>query len=213
MDNFWLYEPCVLFTNFQIPKKTSSINDKLNFATQIIIIITFVLLLLDNSYWFVIPIVGLILVLLTKYMSTTKYTTNSTTKSTTQDTKERFTIPPTYIDGAEPMTTIPPINAEEWQIPPPIYDEYTNTVMEGPCGEYKEDRPVIGQYISSSKLFPYQNSELNNLPLADAQLFMNDEFTRDSLQFRNDMTRLFVNKLDRWYRHGCYDSISPFNSY
>ena len=128
--------------------------------------------------------------------------------------KEGFSIPPTYVDGAEPMTTIPPLHAEEWQVPPPIYDEYTNApAPEGKCYEYKEERPIFGQYVSSHKLFPYQGNEIANKPLTDAQLYMNDEFTRDTLQFRNDMTRTFVNKLDRWYKNSCYDQISPYNSY
>ena len=159
------------------------------------------MLLMDYKYWFTFLALGIITLMLFKILDSGKE-------------KEGFTIPPTYIDGAEPLTTIPPIHAEEWQVPPPIYDEYTNAPSpEGKCYEYKEDRPIFGQYISSNRLFPYQGNQLENKPLTDAQLFMNDEFTRDTLQFRNDMVRGFVNKVDRWYRHGCYDQISPLNSY
>ncbi len=200
---FWIDDPCILITNFNIiPDSKLSLNQKLNALTRIVLIASGVMYAMEYKYWFTFLTVGLLIIFGIKAVSQSKTQT------------EGFSIPPTYIDGAEPLTTIPPLHAEEWQVPPPIYDEYTNAPPpEGKCYEYKEDRPVFGQYISRHDLFPFQGNELANKPLNDAQLYMNDEFTRYTLEHRNDMNRLFINKLDRWYRGGCYDQISPFNSY
>jgi len=199
-NKFWIDDPCVLITDLNIiPNASLTLNEKLNALSRIIFIATIIMYSIDYPFWFTFLIAALLIVFAVKILS---------------KENEGFSIPPTYVDGAEPLTTIPPLHAEEWQSPPPIYDEYTNApASEGKCYEYIEDRPIFGQYVSSNKLFPYQGNEMANKPLNDAQLYMNDEFTRDTLQFRNDMTRTFVNKLDRWYRHGCYDQISPFNSY
>ncbi len=204
-DKFWIDDPCVLIRNFAlVPDAKLSLNEKLNALTRIILVVSAIMYAVEYKYWYVFLLVGLLITLAIKVLSEKSFV----------DMREGFSIPPTYIDGAEPVTTIPPIHAEEWQVPPPIYDEYTNAPSpEGKCYEYIEDRPIVGQYISSNRLFPYQAGELTNKPLNEARLYMNDEFTRDSLQFRNDMTRGFVNRLDRVYKHGCYDQISPYNSY
>ncbi len=201
---FWLNDPCVLVTDFNLaPNSSLSMNEKLNALTRIILLGSIIMYAMDYQYWFVFLIVGILIVLAIKLLSVQN-----------NNMKEGFSIPPVYVDGAEPVTTIPPIHAEEWQVPPPIYDEYTNAPSpEGKCGEYNEQRPIYGQYISAHRLFPYQGQELQNKSLNDAQLYMNDEFTRDTLQHRNDMIRTFTNKLDRTYKSGCYDSISPWNSY
>ena len=199
---FWIEAPCVLIDDFNlIPNAGLTLNEKLNALTRVILLVTGSMYIMEYKYWFTFLIVGLAIVFIIKILDK-------------KNMREGFSIPPTYVDGAEPVTTIPPIHAEEWQSPPPIYDEYTNVPSpEGKCGEYREDRPIFGQYISSHRLFPYQGNELANKPLNDAQLYMNDEFTRDTLQHRNDMVRGFVNRIDREYRHGCYDQISPWNSY
>lgn len=200
MSKFWVNDPCILLTDFNlIPNSSLTQNEKLNALTRIVLIVSIIMYFIEYKQWYLFSIIGLLMILLIK-LSDSK--------------QEGFSIPPTYVDGAEPMTTIPPLHAEEWQSPPPIYDEYTNAPSpEGKCGSYVEDRPIYGQYITNSNLFPYQNQNLLNKPLNEAKLYMNDEFTRDTMQHRNDMSRSFVNKLDRWYRHGCYDAISPSNSY
>ena len=198
MDNtFWLDNPCILFTNLNfIPASNLSLNERLNALTRIVLVTTGVLYYIEYQYWSVFLLASLLIIFGIKITSK----------------QEDFTIPPTYIEGAEPMTTVPPLFAEEWQSPPPIYDEYTNSPPACPSYESGDDRPIYGQYITYNNLEPYTANELSNRPLDNAKLFMNDEFTRDTLQFRNDMSRGFVNKLDRWYRHGCYDQISPANS-
>jgi len=197
---FWLNNPCVLFSSFNlIPGPDLPLNERLNALTRIILIATVVMLVFEYEYWYWFLIAGLLIVMVLKIVGSKK--------------TEGFSIPPTYIDGAEPMTTVPPLFSSEWSSPPAIYDEYTNVPPPQACGDYTEDRPIFGQYISSSRLFPYQSEHIQNVPLNDAQLLQNDEFTRDTLQFRNDIVRNYVNRMNRVYKNSCYDSISPYNSY
>lgn len=194
---FWIDDPLILLTDFQlVPKADLSFDEKLNTLTRLVIIISVGMFAMEYPQWHMFLLVGLLFILILKIAN---------------NRREGFSIPATYVDGAEPMTTVPPLHAEEWQSPAPIYDEYTNAPMQ--VTEVEDERPIVGQYISASNLFPFQKNEINTRPLTDAQLYMNDEFTRDALQFRNDMTRNYVNKIDRMYRHGCADQISPWNSY
>lgn len=199
-EKFWLRNPCVLLDCNIFPTKDLDTNERLNALTRLLIIVTLIMYMVDYKYYLYFFIAGLIVILLMKVLDE-------------KDIQEDFTIPPTYTDGSEPITTIPPLHAEEWQSPPPIYDEYTNIPSYTPCDYFQDERPIFGQYISSDRLLPHNTNETNNRTLEDAQIYMNDEFTKDTMQFRNDMTRTYVNKLDRWYRQGCYDQISPWNSY
>lgn len=211
MEKFWMNDPAILVKKFNLlPSLELSLNEKLNALTRIIFIITIIMLCFDFPYWYWFLIIGLLIIMAIKIICS-KYCDNDRLRG---NYNENFSIPPTYIDGSEPMTTISPIYSEEIQSPSPIYDTYDNASgPEGECGEIVEDRPIFGQYISSNRLFPYQQGELNNRPLNDSLLYMNNEWSRDQLQFRNDMTRTFINKLDRAYKLGCADSISPTNSY
>lgn len=101
--------------------------------------------------------------------------------------------------------------SEEWRSPPPCYDSYDNSADMADLCDIQDDRPVYAQYITPSNLLPYQQLGTFGQSLEYSKLYMNDEFTKDTLQFRNDMTRLFTNKVDRWYRGGCYDALTPKN--
>lgn len=214
MEKFWMNDPCILVKKFNIlPSLELSLNEKLNATTRIIFIITIIMLCLDFPYWYWFLIIGLLIIMAIKIICS-KYCKNKDNYGLGGNYNENFSIPSVYVDGSSPMTTVSPLFAESIQSPAPIYDEYTNAPpAEGECGEIIEDRPIFGQYISSTRLFPYQSAELNNRPLNDSLLYMNNEWSRDQLQFRNDMTRTFINKMDRLYKHNCGDSISPTNSY
>lgn len=202
-EKFWLNDFSALFQWNLIPSPDLTLNQKLNAFTRLIIIFTIILYAMEIKYWWILPITGIIIIFILKIIC-----------GCNNKNREGFSIPPTYVDGAEPMTTISPAFAEEWQSPPPIYDEYTNAPPQEKCGEYEETRPIFGQYISSSRLLPYEDQMVQNTPLNDAQLLMNDEFTRDTLQHRSDLSRGYVNRMNRIYRHGaCYDNLSPMNSY
>ena len=209
-DKFWTDDPLVLLSEYHVlPQKHLTTNQKLNALTRSLLIATLIMYGIEYKYWFTFLIIGIIIILVIKLMSDAKKKT----------LREGFSIPPTYIQGAEPMSTIPPAFAEEWQVPPPVYDEYTNIganaakQCDASCGAraYNDDRPIYGQYIIANDLKPYQSGVVQHMPLNEARLYMNDEFTKDSLQFRNDMTRNYINKMDRMYRGGCAPNISSSN--
>lgn len=207
-QKFWLDDPAILIKDFTLTMNKDNCSDmnlKLNILTRIIFIITIIMYAVEFEYWYFFLGISLLIIFGLKIVSCKSI-----------EVKEHFSIPPTYIDGAEPMTTVAPLFAEEWQIPPPIYNEYTNSPLNPKCNEnfdYIEDTPVFGQYIGPNNLFPYQRTDVASMTLNDSKLFMNDSFTDDALKFRNDMSRNFINKMNRIYKNGCYDQISPYDSY
>jgi hypothetical protein len=204
-QKFWLDDPMILIKDFSLTinnEDCNNINLKLNILTRIIFIITIIMYAVEFEYWYFFLGISLLIIFALKIISG-------------ENKQEKFTIPPTYIQGSEPMSTISPLFSEEIQIPPPIFDEYTNSPINKCNGdfEYIEDTPVFGQYISNNNLFPYQRSDVASLSLNDAQLFMNNAFDEDALAFRNDMSRSYINKTARLFRNGCYDQISSYNSF
>lgn len=209
-EKFWVDDPTALISNFQLlPSKDMSLNEKLNTLTRLAIICSVVMYFMEFEYWLIFLITSILIVVSLKYLSVA-------------NKKEGFSIPPTYADGSAPMTTVPPLFAEEWQIPPPAYDIYNMSDMENPWTELacesqqclnQQPYPIYGQYISDTTVLPSQEEEIKNRPLKDAQQYMTDAFTQDQLDYRNSMTRLFVNKINREYRSGCFDQISPYTSW
>jgi len=207
---FWLNDPCSLARNITLlPAPDMGINEKLNSLTRLILIIGLVLWALDYKYWLMFIIGALLCIVVLKYLSDSK-------KS------EGFTIPPTYADGASPMTTVPPLFAEEWQIPPPAYDvinmeDINNPYNQAACESQEtllqKPYPIFSQYISDTTIIPSEEEEYKNRPLREVQNYATDSFTRDQIEFRNNMMRPFVNRLNREYKHGCFDQISPYSSW
>lgn len=209
-EKFWVDDPSVLISNLQLlPTQDMSLDQKLNALTRLAIICAVVMYFMEFEYWLVFFITAILIIICLKYLSV-------------NSKKEGFTIPPTYVDGAAPMTTVPPLFAEEWQIPPPAYDIYNMSEMENPWTELacqsqecltSQPYPIYGQYISDTTVLPSEEEEIKNRPLRDAQQYMVDARTRDEIDYRNNMTRLYVNKINREYRAGCFDQITPYSSW
>lgn len=209
--NFWLTDPCELIRNPSIiPTKEMDINETLNSIALLSLIGGFIMWLLDYEYWYFFIIGAFAITIIIKIITEKK------------QYKEGFTIPPTYVDGASPMTTVPPMFAEEWQIPPPAYDVYNMSDANDPYNELaynsqadliKRPYPIYSQYLSDTTVLPQEEEELKNRPLRDAQFYMTDAITRDELTFRNDIIRPFVNRINREYKHGCFDQITPYSSW
>jgi hypothetical protein len=214
-QNFWLDDPCALFTpdgpTF-LPTTNMSKNQKLNAISRSIILLSILMFYCDfgvdqgfHHLWLDFFLVGLIFVIIFKYKDSTSY-------------KEGY-VNPTYLEGTlyDGLTVVPPIFSEEWQIPSPVYDEYTLLPEVDNIPEVDSfggnDRPVYGQYITNSNMLPHNMPETRNMSLEDTKLYMNDEFTNDTIQFRNDMMRTTINKMNREYRNSCFDQISPGNSF
>lgn len=201
-EQFWADDPMGLLSDLNpFPNTNMSLNEKFNALTRLVILITAVMFYMEFNYTLQFFLIAILMILLLQRVAANKQ-------------KDNFGIPPTYVEGSCPMTTVPPLHAEEWQSPPPAYDQYSLIPEETPEEQLKRyPYPVYGQYITQSSILPYQEDMTTNRPLKDAQPFIVDEFTRNQLQYRADMIRPFVNKLNRQYRHGCYDQISPYSSW
>lgn len=200
-EKFWLEDPCVLVTNFKLlPGGDDGINVQLNCLTRIIIIVSGILYAMEYKYWLNFLILSLMFTFVIKIASRKK---------------EGFTLPSKYTENSTPMTTVPPLFAEEWQAPEPYYDVYTNAMScDNVCPSdeptYDNDnRPIHAQYITHSNYQPYKEEYTTTQSLDDAKLYQNDQYLEDDLAFRNDMMRNYINRVDRMYKHGFYDSISP----
>jgi len=107
-EKFWLDDPSVLLTHFNlIIKEKDPLNVKLNILTRYALIITVLMYLCEYEYYYIFLGISMLFIFSMKIVSSKN--------------KENFTIPYTNLSGT-PMTTIPPLFAEEWQSPPPIYD-------------------------------------------------------------------------------------------
>lgn len=210
-NEFWLDNPCNLFSDFVLlPKKTMSHDEMLNALTRLVIIISIIMYIMEYEYWLLFLIIAIMIIIICKYYY----------KKDVK--KEGFSMNPTYTEGSVPFTTVPPLFAEELQLPPPSYDEYTWTGVSSPQSDASCESqeclteypyPIFGQYITDTTMLPVEEEETKNRPLKDVQIYMTDSFTRDQMDYRNDMTRLYVNKINREYKHGCYDQITPYSSW
>lgn len=113
-----------------------------------------------------------------------------------------------------------PIFAEEWHVRPPVYDLYINrdrkrepyqipNKIEDP-----RDFPY-GQYLTITNLLPGEEKKVDLFcnKKSSALSYINNDFTRQDIAFRENMTRILKKKLYRRFRHDCYDLWSPYNSF
>jgi hypothetical protein len=111
-----------------------------------------------------------------------------------------------------------PIYAEEWHIRPPAYDIYIN---------YPPKYPPNINNIKDPRLFPYAQylTDTNLLPADEHKTvlfcngqgnaidYINSQFVRQNIAFREGITRIQKLKLARRFRNNCYDTFSPYNSF
>lgn len=210
-EKLWVSEPSCLLRRFSIyPSSDMSTCEKFNSVMRFIIVVTIILILIDFKDWFIFLVVaGVILAILSL-----SYT------SCSDDKQEEFSLNPTYACGAQPFTTVPPVLGEEWISPSPVYNEYTNLAVETPfaapgypTGSCPEDEnfPVWTEYVTSTNLRPFSFEQIQNTSLADSTLYMNDVFTSSQLEYRNNMSRNAIDKINRNFSNGfqCVDQLSP----
>jgi len=207
---FWLKNPCILVEEMAIfPNDSMDVDQRLNALTRLCLLISLGMWFFGYKYWVYFFVGSLVMIIAIKIWEKNII-------------KEGFTIPPTYTDGSAPMTTVPPLFAEEWQIPPPAYDVYNMSDVNNPytlaATESQEclnqqPYPIFSQYLSDTTLLPHQEEEVKNRPLVDAQMYMTDARTRDEIDYRNNISRLYTNRFNREYRHGCFDQITPYSSW
>jgi len=217
--NFWVASPCILVTDIQIfPTKTMTKTEKLNALTRLTIIITILMYVFDFKYWLPFLFIALISIILLEYHIPTA--SSITPPVTTGDIVENFTRTPTYSSCDMHQTVVAPLFAEEWQIPPPVYDIIENAPVGGVSGgdTFYEPPPrsyPYGQYLTRTNLLPqdeYQSHMLNG-GVTQAREYANSATLRHDMAYRENMTRILKKRMARRFRNNCNDVFSPFSSY
>jgi len=202
---FWVESPCALVKDTSIfPTQSMTKDEKLNALTRLVIIVALIMLFFDNNWWLCFLLVSIIAIILVKF-------------NTQPSQKEGFTMTPTYNSPDFQQTVISPSFAEEWQIPPPAYDLYTMIpkpdIFEEPL---KPQSYPYGQYLTRTNLLPSDEYYTHQLcgGQREAREYANSAWLRNSLAFRENMTRLYKKKLERRYRHtNVHDTFSPYSGY
>lgn len=202
-DKFFVDDPMILFTHPQlIPSNSMSTNEKLNALARLAIIVGVILYFMQYEHWAIFLIASLLAIILLKVY----YSKN----------RESFSLVPTYANPDFQTTTVAPIFAEEQQIIPPAYDLYMNDApdvsFQSPLNP--QSYPYA-QMLTKSNLLPsdeYASHMLNGGP-KEAREYVNGAFIRNTLAFRDNMTRLMKKRLQRRFRQTTYDSFSPYHSY
>jgi len=106
-EKFWVKDPCSLFRSGSIfPTQTESVNKNLNSLTRLALVIAIIMAVLGNNQWVFFLSAAVLLIILLKYGGKPV-------------SSEYFTRTPTYVSDDFHQTVVPPLYAEEWQIPPP----------------------------------------------------------------------------------------------
>ena len=113
---------------------------------------------------------------------------------------------------------VSPIFAEEWHVRPPVYDLYENRPIPNPETPNKIEDPrdyPYGQYLTITNLLPGEEKKVNLFcnKKSSALAYINNQFTRQDIAFRENMTRILKKKLHRRFRNDCYDLWSPYHSF
>jgi hypothetical protein len=205
-EKYWVEDPCILLTNLRIfPLASMTKDEKLNALLRLSVIIAMVLYFLQYEHWFTFLLLAILANVLLKYAV-----------KKDDGKKENFTLTPTYMGLDFEQTTVAPLFTEEWQIYPPAYDLYTQIPPPADFEEpLKPQNYPYGQYLTRTNLLPgdEQHARMLNGGTRNAREFANDAFTRNTLGFRDNMTKIFKKSLARRFRQNCNDTFSPFHSY
>jgi len=222
-EKFWIESPDVLFMNIRlVPTSSMTKDEKLNVMTRVALVVSGALYFMNYEYWFTFLILSLLVIILLKYGGDAKdkkdgfTTTADATLAGETSLKEDFTLVPTYASPDMNVTTIAPLFSEEWQVYPPAYDIYVNTPPDISFQEPLNPQSYpYGQYLTRTNLLPsdeYATHMLNG-GSKQARSYINSSFTRHTLAFRDNMTKLYKKKLARRFRQNTNDTFSPFSSY
>lgn len=220
-DKYWVQDPCVLFTNIQFfPTKSMSKEEKLNALTRLAIVIAIIMYFMDYKQWFTFLVLSVLILTVLQYGTVNSSSEVLPPIENDDTSKESFTIVPTYMGTDFQQTVVSPTYAEEWQIPPPAYDLYTQ-VPYPPPNQDSFEMPLqqssypYGQYLTKTNLLPIDEyyTHLDCGGNKSVREFMNSTFLRHDLAFRENMTRIYKKQLQRRFRHQSTDTWSPYQSY
>jgi Family of unknown function (DUF5762) len=201
--NFWLKNPNILF-DLKLglfPTSSMSKTEKLNSVTRVVLLISIILLVCKFEYWYIFLIVSLFVILSVKYSA---------------PVKEGFTVTPHYPSTDFQQTVVSPSYSSEYQIPPPAYDVYTYVPkLQTFAKPMSPQSYPYGQYLSRTNLLPSDeyHTHLLNGSVREARNYVNSEFLRKELAFRDNQSRIFKKALDRRFQNSCSDTYSPYFSY
>lgn len=202
MSKFWADKPCALFEQWNIfPTPELSKDAKLNALTRLVLLAMVVMYAVHFEHWLTLTLVGLIVILLIKYSTSSK--------------TEGFTITPTYTTTNFMQTEVAPAYSEEWQNPPPVYNTYESIPYTEELEDYAPPDKPYAQYITRTNLLPSDEARLmsKKMGATQARTYANSAILRNELAWRDNITRVFKKKLARRFRNSCNDSFSPYRSY
>jgi len=217
---FWLENPCKLFSSLKFfPTEGMTKAEKLNALTRLALIIGGIMYFMKYEHTLTFVALAIMLVIALNYSGEDGFEIRKG-NDTTEVTKEDFTIVPTYLGADLQQTIVAPTFAEEWQIPPPAYDLYTEVPYPEPSKDTFETplQPQsypYGQYLTRTNLLPSDEyyTHLGCGGARSAREYANSAFLRHSLVYQDNMTRIIKKKLNRRFRQNSQDTISPYSSY
>ena len=184
-------------------------NEKLNVLTRMVIIVSGVLYALEYKQAFTFLLIGLLVVILLKY--------SNKDSSSVPVAREDFTLTPTYVDTDFQRTTVAPLFAEEWHIPTPAHDMVVNHAPPQPkfCQAPQPQSYPYGQYMTRTNLLPADEHSIamGCGGVRQAREYANSYHLRNTLAYRDNMTKIYKKKLARRFRMNCADTFSPYQSY
>ena len=206
-EKFWLQSPCALFGRATVlPARSATVDENLNSLTRLAFVFAVGLAACGIQQWAIFLVAAIAILGLLKW-------------GARPSAPEYFTRTPTYVSDDFHQTVVPPLYAEEWQIPPPAYDIYdsatSNDVEYFPEPLEPQSYPY-GQYRTiTNNLTPPDSYVIDQTcgGATPAREYANSYWTRNSLAFRDNMTRVFKKSLARRFRQNCSDTFSPYSSY
>ena len=209
VTKFWLEDPCILFTDICVfPTKEMSKEERLNALTRLALIISLVMYIMEYTNWFTFLVLALLIIFALQYAG-----------SQTGAKREEFTVVPTYVGTDFQQTIVSPTFSEEWQVPPPAYDLYTQVPYPNNSNFFetplKPQSYPYGQYLTKTNLLPSDEyyTHLGCGSPRTAREYVNSTFLRHDLARRENMTRIFKKSLARRFKHNSNDTFSPYHSY
>lgn len=231
-DKFWLEAPHVLFDSFDIvPKDAMSLNENLNALTRLVVVITIILISIENEHALKFLCISIGVILFLKFSNGCKMG-NVNTK-----VEGYMTVPPTKgpADPSVEQTWISPVFAEEWEVNPalktevlePIVVNDMNTSYNSGLLNTPDPNGVsypYGQYITQTNLMPMTEREINMVKnkvgaetvfiggAKSAREYANSEFTRHDIAFRENMIGVYRAKMNRRYAQNVGYTIDPYST-
>ena len=210
---FWIEEPCILFTDLVfLPTAGMTREQKLNALTRLAVAISGTMYVMEYKYWVQFLSVSVAALVIINYAEKAK-------EENAKKKQEGFSIVPTRIGDDFHETVVAPIFAEEVRVPPPAYEmesevDFTDIPFEEPL---RPQSYPYGQYLTRTNLLPSDEYLAHMNPTGgakNAREFANNAFTKHTMAFRENMTRIHKKSLARRFRsNNLNDSFSPFNSY